>query len=421
MLIKNCRIVNSKGIVEGDILIRGEKIADVGRGLKGDGEVLDAKGKVVMPGVVDAHVHVRDFNESKKEDFKSASMAAIAGGVTTFLEMPNTSPEINDLKTLKKRIETGEKSSLIDFGTHLGLPSQIEGLKGLDFPSVKVYMDELGKDVEEVLKRIFSTNLPLSFHCEDPRIIERNLQFSNGGDDFLLHGDVREKIAEVNAVDMVASLALKNKKSAHICHITLPKSVKRLNRFTTCEVTPHHLLLTEKDLRRFKGFAKTNPPLRSKLDVYGLWKAFKEKKIDVIASDHAPHLTEEKERDVLSSPSGIPNLDIMLRLMLDLVSRSSLELSDIARMMCENPARIFKCPGKGFILPGADADLILIDMGSESKIDPTKFYSKAKYSPFEGRKTRGDVETVIMKGNVAFENNQFFVSPGFGKYIYRQL
>jgi dihydroorotase len=421
MLLKNCKIVSSLNITEGDILIEGEQIVNVGRGLKSEEKVVDVKGKIVMPGVVDAHVHVRDFKEARKEDFTSASKAALAGGVTTFLEMPNTSPRINNLNTLKKRVETGEKGSLIDFGTHVEFSEEIERSGRMNFPSAKIYMDQLKEDFEKSLHRVFTTSIPLSFHSEDPMIIRRNLRFANDTGDFLLHGDIREKEAETRAVEIVSRLASNYKKLVHICHLTLPKSIRLLNNFTTSEVTPHHILLTEKDLRDKKGIAKTNPPLRSKLDVYGLWKAVKGGRVHIIASDHAPHLLKEKEKDVLNCPSGIPNLEVMLRLMLDLVNRGAIKLPDLVRMMCENPSNIFRVENKGFIRPGADADLLILDMDAESTIDPSEFYSKAKYSPFAGRKTIGNVEKVFLRGKLSYSKNEFFVDRGYGKYLYRQI
>jgi dihydroorotase len=421
MLIKNCKIVNASNVKDGDILIEDSRVVAVGKGLKSDGEVIDAKRNIVMPGIVDAHVHLRDFKEARKEDFTSSSRAALAGGVTTFLEMPNTSPEINDLKTLKKRIELGEKKSLVDFGIHVGFSNKLNSFKDVELPSVKVYMDRLSEDIENVLNRAFTSPFSLSIHCEDARIINRNEKFAKDTGDFLLHGDIREKEAETSAVEITQRFASKFNKPVHLCHLTLPKSINLKNQYTTCEVTPHHILLTEKDLREHGGIAKTNPPLRSKLDVYGLWKAVKEGKVDIIASDHAPHLLDEKKEDVLNCPSGIPNLDVMLRLMLDLVNRGAIKLPDLVRMMCENPGRIFNVRRKGVIQPGADADILILDMDAESEIDPDDFYSKAKYSPFSGRKTIGDVKTVIQRGEVAYEEGEFFVKPGYGRYLYRQV
>ena len=423
MLLKNCRIVSSKGVEKGDISVDGGIITSIGQNLKQEtGEKIDVNGGFVMPGVIDSHVHVRDFEEKIKEDYISASKAALAGGVTTILEMPNTKPPINNPEILKKRIELGEKKSLVDFGIHIGYK---EGIKYQNAPAaaVKVYLDSYTKEnVEEYIDTAFKmSEMPLSFHCEDPRIITRNQSFATDAGDFLIHSDIREEVAEHTAVEIVSRAALKHKKHAHLCHVTLPQSVENKNTYTTCEVTPHHLLLTEIDLKEKKGIAKTNPPLRTKLDVLGLWKAVKSGKVDIIASDHAPHTLKEKKGDAFNCPSGIPNLDIMLKLMLDLVNRGSIGLSDLVRMMCENPAKIFQVPKKGFVAPGMDADLLVLDMNRKSKIDPATFYSKAKYSPFEGRKIVGDIKTVISKGEVAFENGHFHLKQGAGRYLYRQV
>jgi dihydroorotase len=284
-------------------------------------------------------------------------------------------------------------------------------------------MDRLGDDVEAELNPAFNSSFPLSVHCEDPRIIKRNMRFTGNldEDDFLSYADVREKVAETMAVEMVTGLGLKHKKKFHLCHLTTPSSFRCLNKYSTCEVTPHHLLLTDSDLRRLKGMAKTNPPLRPKIDVHGLWKAVKGGLVDIIASDHAPHQIEEKRQGVFYAPSGIPNLDVMLRLMLDLVNKGGLKLEDLVRMMCENPSKIFRVKGKGFIQPGAAADLLILDMSQESVVDPKQFYSKAKFSPFAGRKTKGGVETVILRGRVAFSEGNFTVRPGYGRYLYRQV
>ncbi|RMF91679.1 MAG: hypothetical protein D6733_00540, partial [Methanobacteriota archaeon] len=337
---------------------------------------------------------------------------------TTYLEMPNTSPAIKDEDTLRRRVELGLKRSVADFGIHLGLSDRWDDLAGVAAPSMKVYMDSLREPLEGSLEKAFTAYPRLTVHCEDPRVIRRNREFAEDTGDFLLHADIREPEAETTAVKMAARLAAKHRKHIHICHVTLPKSLGFLNRHTTCEVTPHHLLLTEKDLREQKGIAKTNPPLRTKLDVHGLWQAVKSGKVDVIASDHAPHTLEEKQLDVLSCPSGIPNLEVMLRLMLDIVNRGALGLTDLARMMCENPARIFNVRGKGFIKPGCDADLLILDMKSESKIDPAGFYSKARYSPFEGRRTRGSVKRVMLRGKSVCEDGEVTVKPGYGRYLY---
>jgi len=421
MLIKNCRIVSSKGVVEGSILVENGRIKRVARALSYDGRVIDARGRLVMPGIVDAHVHVRDWEEAGKEDYISASMAALAGGVTAFLEMPNTSPPVNTLARLRERIRLGERRSMVDFGIHFGFTPGLPPPKGLEAPSVKVYMDAMSQRLLEELEPAFTSSALLSLHCEDPRIIRRNQASAPRLEGPLAHALIRERKAEIEAVKTALQLAEKHGRRVHICHVTLPESVELLGSLATCEATPHHLLLTEEELKALGGLAKTNPPLRSRRDMEALWKALQKGRIDVIASDHAPHARQEKTGDALSAPSGIPNLEVMLRLMLHQVNRGLLSLEDVARMMCENPARIFGVRGKGFIKPGADADLLILDMKAEKVIKPEEFYSKAKYSPFAGWRTKGCAKTVLLRGELAFEDGELHARPGQGSYLYRQL
>ncbi|MBU2560237.1 amidohydrolase family protein, partial [archaeon] len=254
------------------------------------------------------------------------------------------------------------------------------------------------------------------FHAEDAGTIERNKKYIKGGD-FLAHGQIREPRAEELAVKKVAEIAQRLEKRVHICHISSRKGLAQLNNFTSSEATPHHLLLTETDLKEKKGVAKTNPPLRSHLDLKMLWEALRAGRIQIIASDHAPHIESEKEKGVLEAPSGIPNLDVMSKLFLTLVNKGTIPLPALATLMCTNPARIFNIEQKGEIAAGKDADILILDMEKTGKIDPTEFYSKAKYSPFEGWKTKGAVETVILRGKVAFEDDDFNIKKGHGKMI----
>lgn len=423
MLIKNCKIVSSSGIKEGDILIEGEKIKKIGKGLKKEGEVIDAEGKFVIPGIIDSHVHARDFEEKYKEDFTSCSMAAAANGITTFLDMPNTKPGVDNERVFNERVKLAEKSSLCDFGLYFKITgnnmNEIEKLETSSAHSpvgCKAYLDSPLSD--EALENAIKLCRKVAVHAEDYRIIERNKKFLHDLEDFLVHGDIRENEAEYLAIRRACEIAGGYKKSVHLCHITLPKSVeiaKSANAST--EVTPHHLLLSDRDLNRLKGIAKTNPPLRSDAEVKILWEKLKEGKIDIIASDHAPHSLEEKKGNVETSPSGIPNLDVMLKLMLTLVNNGHIKIEDIARMMCENPARIFSLKNKGMIAEGKDADVVILDMKKEQITKPEEFYSKAKYSPFAGWKTVGCAKTTIIRGKIAYQEESFLVKPGYGRYV----
>lgn len=416
-LLKNCKIIGPEEIISGDILIEGGRIVEIGKDLKGD-DSIDVKGRPVIPGIVDVHVHMRDFKDSKKEDFYSGSRAALAGGVTTFIDMPNSNPPVIDAKTFKTRVKEAERKSVADFGINLGItPDNLPELDEIAPTTCKVYMDgTLGEIDDETLKKAAENCGLAAFHAEDAKTIERNMKYIDGSD-FLLHGQVREPRAEEIAVKKVAEMARRLEKKVHICHISYRKSLGHLNDFTTSEVTPHHLLLTETDLREKKGVAKTNPPLRSHLDLRSLWDALKANRIDIIASDHAPHRESEKEGDVFETPPGIPNLDVMSRLFLTLVNKGTISLFDVVRLMCSNPSKIFGIENKGEIAVGKDADILILDMDKRDKIDVDEFYSKAKYSPFEGWKTVGKVDTVILRGEVAYEDGQFNIKRGYGKMI----
>lgn len=387
MLVKNCRLVTSREIIPADVLIEGEKIAGIGRGLK-SGEVIDAKNKFVIPGLVDVHVHMRDFEQSYKEDFFSGSSAALAGGVTTFVDMPNSSPPVIDSKTFQRRIEAASKKSLVDFGLNFGITAgNLEESKKVAPVACKIYMSgALGEIKEKTLAQAIK-ECRVAVHAET----------NTSG----------EPKAEEEAVRKVCSLAARFKKHAHICHITLRNSLNHLNEYTTCEVTPHHLLLTEE-------IARVNPPLRTPADTRALWAALKSGRINIVASDHAPHQASEKEEDALA---GIPNLDVMLRLFLTLVNERKITIQELVRWTCENPTKIFRIKNKGEIKVGKDADLVILNMDEKSKIDVDEFYSKAKYSPFEGQTIVGAVDRVILRGKLAFEEGDILVERGSGRLI----
>lgn len=385
MLVKNCRLVTPREIIFADVLIEGEKIAAIGKGLK-SGEVIDAKNNFVIPSLVDIHAHMRDFEQSYKEDFFSGSSAALAGGVTTFVDMPNSLPPVTDSKTFQRRLDVASKKSLVDFGLNFGITAgNLEESKKVAPAACKIYMNgTLGEINEKTLAQAIK-ECKVAVHA------------STDG----------EPKAEEEAVRKVCSLAANFKKRVHICHISCRNSLDYLNEYTTCEVTPHHLLLTG-------DIARVNPPLRTRADTRVLWAALKSGRINAVASDHAPHEASEKEEDALA---GIPNLDVMLRLFLTLVNERKITIQELARWMSENPAKIFGIKNKGEIKVGSDADLVILNMDEKGKIDVDEFYSKAKYSPFEGWTTAGNIDRVILRGKVAFEEGEILVKRGYGKLI----
>lgn len=401
MLLKNCRIVSSRGVARGDILIEGGKIADIGGRLKDD-EFLDVKGRFVIPGIIDIHVHMRDFEERGKEDFYSGSRAAVAGGVTTFVDMPNTKPPVVDAGTFEQRTSLASRKSVADFGLNFGVTKENWAFEpGVEPAAYKIYMDgSLGEVNEKVIEGTLGLRDVVAVHAEEPG---------------LFVGSQRPPEAEVEAVRKVSALAENLQRKVHICHVSSRESLGYMNSYTTCEVTPHHLFLTEKALKDYGGIAKTNPPLRSSRDVKALWEGLKNGWISVIASDHAPHKVRDKERDFDEAPPGMPNLDVMLRLLLTAVNQGRITLPELVMWMCENPARLLGLEAKGHLKPGMDADIVLLDMGGKGRIEVDEFFSKAKYSPFEDRKVIGGVDKVFLRGKLAYEEGEITAKRGYGK------
>jgi dihydroorotase len=420
-------------------------------------EIIDVKGKLVLPGLIDAHVHFRDPGLTVKENFFTGSAAAAAGGFTTVLDMPNTLPPTNTPRAFREKIKIGGKRSLVDFGLHAGVGnlSDIKGLAQLRPASFKIFMDLVDDDfLLEAFSKINgvhsnplngtsdhtqngthdharngSQHHPLneiqdspliSLHAEDPEmVLHCTEQMKKKGSDPQLYAWARPPQAEIEATRKALSLAGKFKQRIHFCHVSTKKSLKLIIHAknsginVSSEITPHHLFLDSGYLKGYGNLAKTNPPLRddeNRLSMNYL------PQIDIIGTDHAPHTLEEKEKDVWNAPPGIPGLETILPLLLTQLNQGEISLRDIKRLLCENPAKIFRIPHKGFINEGMDADLVVIDLKKENIIDPTNFQSKAKYSPFEGFHVQGTPVMTLVRGQKVMEEGHILKNKG--KFIY---
>lgn len=402
MLLKDCRIVSSDGVYRGDILIEDEKIARIGalRG-RGGGDRINVKGAFVIPGLIDMHVHMRDFRERYKEDFLTGSRAALAGGVTSYIDMPNSKPPVVDAKLYKMRLEAARKS-VADYGLACGVTdANLEDIVELKAILYKIYMDgTLGEVSQGVIKGAVGTLPLVAVHAEDASF------FKN---------DVRPVEAEEKAVMTLGAIAQKLQRRIHVCHVSTEQALQHLNSFTTAEVTPHHLLLTERVVKEFGGLAKVNPPLRTPRDNKALLLGLKAGRIPVIVSDHAPHSRGEKDRDYSEAPAGIAGLESMLKLLLTMVNERKISLTEVVAWCCENPSKILGLKSKGRIAPGMDADLVVLDLKRKGKIQGDEFYSRAKLTPFEGKKVKGDIDKVILRGRIVFEEGEVIGKKGYGK------
>jgi dihydroorotase len=423
LCLKNCKIVPN---IECSIGIENGKIVSFKKIPPKSSEIIDIKGKMVLPGLIDAHVHFRDPGLTYKENFKSGSNAAAAGGFTTVMDMPNTKPPTNTKRAFLEKLDSAERKSIVDFALHAGVDDlkEIKKIAKLKPASFKIYMDLLDNprlmEIFAEIKKLQCDHL-ISIHAEDKDIV--NLCTDEKKSEHKLNPEIyagaRPPLCETVAVENAIYMAKYFDVNIHICHVSTKKSLhlineaKKENCKITSEITPHHLFLDDSYLKKCGNFAKTNPPLRDnahKLNISDL------KNIDIIGTDHAPHTVEEKEKKVWEAPPGIPNLETTLPLLLTQIHQNKMTFGDIKRLLCENPARIFNLSNKGKIAEGMDADFVVVDMKKEGVINPEEFKTKAKYSPFEGFKVKGMPVMTMVRGNVVMNEGE--VSEKKGKFVY---
>lgn len=383
-------------IVEGSVGVQNGKISSIKRGeLKGEERIKLRPGQVLLPGLIDVHVHLRDFNQKEKETVESGTKAALHGGITAVFDMPNTDPPVIDRKTLEKRNALLERKAYTDFAVGFLVSGNCDEAKkaGADF-----YKAFMGASTGGIYSKDFASDYAcapgvLSVHAEDPEVIQKHPE--------------RPPEAEIKAVKTAIEAAEKLKKPLNICHVSTKGALeliltKNLS-WVSFEVTPHHLFLNEKDYRK-NPLLKVYPPLRSEEHRRALWKGFS--RIPTIASDHAPHTLEDKEE----GSAGIPGLETEVGLLLDAVNRGMLSLSDIVEKMHTNPIRVFGINGKGLKI-GADADFTIVDMKREWVVKPEEFYTKAKWSPWDGKKLKGKVVMTVLHGKIAMEGDEVLGKP----------
>lgn len=416
--LENCKLPGitecAVGIENGKFIAL-KKIAPAGEDIK------DLKGAVVLPGLIDAHTHLRDPGLTYKEDFRSGTEAAACGGFTTVLDMPNTQPPTDTALAFKQKLKIGKKKSLVDFGFHAGVGdlSEIKKVAKYKPASFKIFMDGVGQSfMKEAFNEISMTPLSsITLHAED-RIIVRDCTEKEKSTHNLnpeIYALARPPLAETTAISEALLLARNFDMNLHFCHVSTKESLGILDKAknegmrVTSEVTPHHLLLDSHYLGKYGNFAKTNPPLRDVKNKLGLENL---NEIDIIGTDHAPHTISEKKQNVWDAPPGIPNLETTLPLLLTLINRNEIGFNHIKRLLCHNPSRIFRLESKGFIKVGMDADLVVIDMKKEWTINPDEFKSKAKYSPFEGFEIKGMPVMTMVRGNVVMEEGEVYENNG---------
>lgn len=428
ILIKNARIVNENKIIESDLLIEDDRIVKIEKNLSqvnNDTILIDAGGKYLIPGVIDDQVHFREPGLTHKGDIASESRAAIAGGITSYIEQPNTNPPAVTIEALEAKYEIAAKSSYANYAFNLGATNDnLEEIKKADpkrIPGVKVFMGSstgnMLVDDEHALSRIFAESpLPVITHCEDEATITFNFeQYKDRyGDDIPIefHPDIRSREACFKSTSLAVELAKKHGTRLHVYHIstaeeaalfsTEPLAKKKI----TAEACVHHLWFSAEDYAEKGTLIKWNPSVKELTDRDALWKALKEGRLDVIATDHAPHTLEEKKQVYTKAPSGGPLVQHALPAMLEYVRNEVFSIEMMVTKMCHNPATIFNIKDRGFIREGAFADLVLIDMSRPWKVSSDNILYKCGWSPFEGVTFRSRVTHTFVNGRIAFENGK---------------
>jgi len=407
-LIKNALVVLPRSSEKVSVVVDGMTIADIDPApqIRFD-EVIDAEGLHLLPGVVDDQVHFREPGLTHKEDLSTASRACAKGGVTTFLEMPNTVPPAISQKRLEEKLALAARKSLVNYGFYIGASTDnLEALKRAQrAPGIKIFIGsstgDLLVDDQEVLERIFAeTTLPITAHCEDEKTVRANAERLAGTHSVADHSRIRDHAAALIATRRAIDLAHRHRHRFHVLHVSTAAETELLadhRNLITAEACLHHLLFSIDDYERLGTLVQINPSLKTTRDSEQLWKALHGGLLQVIATDHAPHTLEEKQRPYPASPSGVPAVENSLALMLNEVNRGRCTLQQVVHWMCDAPARVWDIVNKGRIAVGYDADFVFVDMNREAEIRNEQQITKCGWSPWHGVKLTGwPVRTWVM-------------------------
>lgn len=433
LLLKNAKIVNEGKIIHGHILIENEYIAHI-FSLSDDisvyestVEVIDIHHQYVFPGVIDDQVHFREPGLTHKAQIYTEAKAAVAGGTTTFMEMPNTKPQALTQKLVADKYEIGAKDSIANYSFFMGVSNEnLEEVLKTDKNNVcglKIFMGSSTGDMlvddRQVLETIFSqTNMLIATHCEDEETVRENSRLAKEeyGDDIPMHMHpvIRNVEACYKSSSLAVELAKKYNTRLHILHIS---TAKELDLFTnkiplaekriTSEVCVHHLWFDASDYEKMGSLIKCNPAVKEASNKEALWKALLDDRLDIIATDHAPHTWEEKQGNYWNAPSGVPLIQHSLLMLLEAYKQNKISLEKIAEKMAHAPAICFQIKERGFVREGYFADLVLFDLEKSTMVTKESLEYKCKWSPFEGTMFDSQVTHTIVSGHLAYENGKF--------------
>lgn len=430
ILIKNANIVNEGTIFKGDILIEGEFIKEVNDFISAkssDVHVIDAEDKYIFPGAIDDQVHFREPGLTHKANIESESRAAIAGGITSFIEMPNTNPQTTTVEKLEEKFAIANKTSFANYSFMFGgTNDNLEEILKVDSKTVAGLKLFLGSstgnmlvDDPKVLEKIFkSTDMVISVHCEDEATIKKNFQeyLDKFGDDIPIryHPIIRSEEACYLSSSKAIELAKKTGARLHVFHLSTGKETNLFSNKTplkdkkiTAEVCIHHLWFNDTDYDKKGTHIKWNPAVKTEKDRTQLWEALLDDRIDVIATDHAPHTIEEKNNVYTSAPSGGPLVQHAIPAMLEMYHKGKISIEKIVEKMCHNPAILFQVEKRGYIKEGYFADLVLVDLNNPWSVKKDNILYKCGWSPFEGTTFKSRITHTFLNGSLVYQNGKF--------------
>jgi len=429
VLIKNAQIVNEGTITSGDVLIEADRIAEIAPSISvknADTKVIDADGFYLIPGMIDDQVHFREPGLTHKATIKTESRAAVAGGITSFIEMPNTVPQATTIDLLEEKFAIAAKDAHANYsfmfgGTNDNL-SEILKVDKTKVAGLKLFLGSstgnMLVDNPKVLEEIFSkTDLLISTHCEDEATIKKNLEQAIAiyGDDIPMekHPEIRSEQACYISSSQAIALAKKTGARLHVFHLSTAKETKLFDKKKalkdkkiTAEVCVHHLWFTSEDYASKGTKIKWNPAVKTKKDREGLWKALNEGRIDVIATDHAPHTLEEKDNVYTKAPSGGPLVQHALEALFEMHRKGYITVEKLVEKVAHNPAILFEIKDRGYIREGYKADLVLINPNAPWTVTKENIAYKCGWSPFEGTTFRARVTHTFVNGHLAYENGK---------------
>lgn len=427
-LIRNANLINEGQIIQADLLIKEGVIAKIATSIDEQADhVIDAKGKYLMPGVIDDQVHFREPGLTHKAELYTESKAAVAGGITSFMEMPNTKPQTLTQELLEQKYQRAKEVSLANYSFFMGASNDnLEEVLKTDpktVGAIKIFMGSstgnMLVDDKSVLENIFEkSKMLIAVHCEDEATIQKNTAHYKSiyGEDvpIELHPKIRSDEACYKSSSMAIELAKKHNTRLHVFHLSTAKEMELFRndipleeKRITAEVCIHHLWFDDSQYAEKGTHIKWNPAVKSASDRDAVLEALLNDRIDVIATDHAPHTLEEKNNTYFNAPSGGPLVQHALVAMLEFYHQGKISLEKIVEKMCHAPAICFQVQGRGFLREGYAADLVLIDLDSEWQVQKENILYKCAWSPFEGTTFKSRVSHTFVNGHLAYYESQF--------------